>query len=449
MAFGRSNSLSINTGSGSSLFGNDAQSNQPQPAQQPTGSLFGNTASTSQPQQSGGLFGNNNNNSSAPTAQLSGGGLFGSTATSSQPQQGGSLFGAPHAQGQQQSGSLFGGMGQQNNQAQNQQAQTGTGGGLFGGLGTQNKPAMGSSLFGGSTAQQPTNNTQQSSFGASLFNPTASTAAPLVGSLTMGQGNAQQQIVPGTKIDLSNLRPTTRFSDLHDDLKKQIEAIDSFIRQQESYSAQCEALLPNHSTNVDSIKPDVDFVAGKLETVELALENDSRAIDSAKALVKRDAADLMRCARVTENLTLPSQYHYGPSVNTAARTRASTTSADDDSYDVDLVAYFMRQADAMQTTLDTYTSNLAEIENHLRVIEVGTVQQAQQLAAQRTGSRAVNAQNNVRELAETLRGFENAILGAAGLVGSCREGVNELILGRIGGDARQSQGFGNRSTARF
>lgn len=263
----------------------------------------------------------------------------------------------------------------------------------------------------------------------------------------MGQGNAPQNTVPGTKIDLSNLRPTTRFNDLHDDLKKQIEAIDAFIRQQESYSSQCEALLPNHSTNVDSLKPDVEFITGKIETVELALENDSRTIESAKALVKRDATDLMRCARVTENLTLPSQYHYGPTV-TAARSRSAPSSGDDD-YDVDLVGYFMRQADAMQSTLNTYTSNLAEIESHLRVIEFSTIQQAQQIAAQRTGSRASNGQDTVRELADTLRGFENGILGAAGLIGSCREGVNELVLGRIGGDARDSQSYGGRRSVRF
>lgn len=282
-----------------------------------------------------------------------------------------------------------------------------------------------------------------------MFNPTVSTAAPLVGSLTMGQGNAPQNTVPGTKIDLSNLRPTTRFTDLHDDLKKQIEAIDAFIRQQEAYSAQCEALLPAHSTNIDSIKPDVDLITGKIETVELALENDSRAIEGAKALVKRDAADLMRCARVTENLTLPSQYHYGPSVTAATRTsRGATTSADDE-YDVDMVGYFMRQAETMQSTLDTYTSHIAEIENHLRVVEVSTVQQAHQLAAQRTGSRAGSAQDTVMELADTLRGFENGILGAAGLVGSCREGVNELVIGRIGGDPKESQGYGGRRTVRF
>jgi nucleoporin p58/p45 len=34
-----------------------------------------------------------------------------------------------------------------------------------------------------------------------------------------------------------------------------------------------------------------------------------------------------------------------------------------------------------------------------------------------------------------LRGFEASILGVAGAVGECREGVNELVLGKFGGGA--------------
>jgi len=257
----------------------------------------------------------------------------------------------------------------------------------------------------------------------------------------MGQGNtAQSSTQPGVKIDLSNLRPTTRFSDLHDDLKKQIEFIETSIRKQENYATQCEAMIVGHAANVESIKPDVDLIQNKIETVELALENDGAAIANAKELVQRDAGDLIRVARMAENLQLPQQYHYG---------RSSRPSTTDDEYDIDLVGYFGKQAEVMQKTLDTYTSHLAEIEAHLRVVEGSTIQQAHQLAAQRTGGRAGNSSDNVRELAETLRGFESGILGAAGLVGSCREGVNELILGKIGGDPRESVGYGGRKSVRF
>lgn len=458
MAFGRSNSLSLNTGATNSLFGQQTQSSQP-PA---SNSLFGNTASqsttkplfgastnTSQPAQTGSIFGgttNNNNN----TTNAGSSSLFGGNTQQSQPQQNTpSLFGASTQQAQpQQSGhSLFGGNTQQ---TQTQQG----GGGLFGGLSgasqNQNQQSQGSSMFGGlnqnqqnqnqnqgnsmfgglNQNQQSNTNQQQSLHGASVFNQSTSNMGNSALKLTMGQGQAQSQTVPGVKVDISNIRPTTRFSDLHDDIKKQIEQIDTFIKQQESYASQCEALLPNHSDSIASVTPDVDFVAGKVETVELSLENDSRNIKFAKDLLNDDAKDFTRCVRVIENLALPSQYHYGQSTGT--RTRIG-----EEEYDVDLIGYFSRQAEAMQKTLDTFTSNLTEIESHLRVIEANTVQQSQQVAAQRAGGTGNN--DSVRELADTLRGFENGILDAAGFVGACREGVNELILGRIT-DGRESNG---------
>ena len=274
-------------------------------------------------------------------------------------------------------------------------------------------------------------------FGSSLFGGSTNNA-PIAGSLTLGQSQ-QQQTVPGARIDISNLRPTTRFSDLHDDLKKTIENIDGFIKQQESYAAQCEALMPTHSGSVTSVGPDVELINSKVDTVELALENDGREINVAKDLVTSDIADLARCIRVIENLQLPSQFHYGQSVSASTRSRHG-----DDEYDVDLVGYFGRQADTMQKTLNTFTSNLTEIESHLRVIEANTLQQSQQVAAQRSGSGGANANDSVRELADTLRGFENGILDAAGFVGACREGVNELIIGRVSGDAGRGMSNGSR-----
>lgn len=92
---------------------------------------------------------------------------------------------------------------------------------------------------------------------------------------------------------------------------------------------------------------------------------------------------------------------------------------------------------------------MAEIEAHLRVVEGSTIQQAQHLAAQRTGGRAGSNEDTVRELAETLRGFEGGILGAAGLVGSCRQGVEELVQGKFGGEVRETGAFGGRKSVRF
>ena len=128
-------------------------------------------------------------------------------------------------------------------------------------------------MHSGNSATQPppgSNQQQPSLFGTSIFNNTPSNSTePRLG-LTMGQGQPQQQAVPGVKIDITNLRPTTRFSDLQDDLKRQIENIDNLIKQQESYASQCEAMLPTHVQSVASVTPDVELIAGKAETVELA-----------------------------------------------------------------------------------------------------------------------------------------------------------------------------------
>ena len=167
--FGNTNTTQPSTGG---LFGQTQQ----QPAQQPaTGGLFSNSNTSSlfgakpaaPAATGGGLFGNTQTQPASTGTSLFGntaqpaqpaqtgttGGLFGSTTTpQTQPAQtslfggGGGLFGKPAQQPQQPSGGLFGSIGQ------SQPASTS----LFGSQPQQTQqPAMGNSLFGQSTAQQP------------------------------------------------------------------------------------------------------------------------------------------------------------------------------------------------------------------------------------------------------------------------------------------------------
>ncbi|KAF2152410.1 hypothetical protein K461DRAFT_294081 [Myriangium duriaei CBS 260.36] len=449
MAFGRSNSLSINTGAANSSFGQQNQTTQPSTASglfgaatSKPGGIFGSTPS-SQPQNSPSVFGSGNN--ATNTTSTAAGGLFGNTAQQSQPQQSGGLFSSlgqgTQSQTQTQtglSGGLFGGGGQ--NQSQTQPAQTTS---TFGGLGqSQNQqtsqPAPTSGLFSlnkpplfNNTSSQPPppqQPQQPSLLGQSLFN-NSTTANPLAGSLTMGQGNAPSSVQPGVKIDLSNIRPTTRFSDLHDDLKSQIEQIDNFIKQQESYASQCEALLPSHSSNMATIPPDVALIESKAETVELGLENDGRNISAAKETLKTDVKDLTRCARVIENQSLPSRFHYGPGALSSAGSTGSSAAGLDDDYDVDLLGYFSRQAEGMHSARSGFEQNLAEIEAHLAVVERRTAALIGEVGRDRA-STPRSGDDTVRELADTLRGFEGGILDAARRVGGCREGLEDLVVGR-------------------
>lgn len=233
--------------------------------------------------------------------------------------------------------------------------------------------------------------------------------------------------VPGVKIDVSNLRGTTRFGDLHEELQKQIEQIDNFIQTQISFKEQCDAVMPGHAANLTSVPSDVELVRARYENAELALDNDSEAIKGLKDLVIRDAADARRSFRATETLKLPHQFHYSSSLRNTSSAAVDANSAEDDPSD--LVSYFNRMTDEMSKTLEVYRQNLAEIETHLQTVESTTVSQNQKLLSMR-GPRSGNSRNGedqIRELGAVLRQFEGGILGVAERVGNARETLSELI----------------------
>lgn len=279
--------------------------------------------------------------------------------------------------------------------------------------------------------QQQQQSTQPSLLGASRY--AQSQYQPFVtGRLTMGQGQGgapQPTTTPATKLDWSNVRNTTRFNDLTDEAKQDIEKIDKLIADQEEFCKQIEAFIPQHATNLASLAPDVNLITEKLDEVDRSLAVDAQGVQQDKNITEKDEIDIARCIRIIDNLRMPAQYVYHPAANNGRQPQPPVW---DDTYDVDLVGnYFQPLTQDMAKLLATYSSNLAEIESHMGTIEQSTVSQAQQLAAQRSGlgGRDVGA-DSVRQLADTLRGFEASILAAAGKVGACREGVNELVLGK-------------------
>lgn len=432
----------------SGLFGSTTQQSQPQ---QSTG-LFGSSNQQSQPQQGSGLFGSSNQQSQSQPQQGTGlfgsntqqaqpqqsGGLFGSSTTQSQPQQNSGLFGSnsqpqqssifgSFGQGQSQQGA--GGSGQSTAQAQPQQQS----GGLFSNLTNQNQQQQQpqeTSLFNSQTQQQ----FQQ----GSLFNnPPSQPANPLL---------QFQPMASGAKIDADHLRPTTRFSDLHETLQKELEAVDGMIQRQISCHDQCRAMMPSHADKLSFLPNDVDYVSRRLKTLTEALENDAQAIDHVRSIARRDYDDTCLAFAVVDNLRLHPQYQHrriwnGPMdatvspslVDPAPRAGAAGVGVgaapDTATTARDLVAYFSHRADDMTRTLQTYTHSIAEIEHHLRGLEARTALQVQQaMFARGSDGEARSADDQVRELAVVLREFENGILGVAGKVGAAREGVQELLL---------------------
>lgn len=277
-----------------------------------------------------------------------------------------------------------------------------------------------------------------------------------LGSSLLGQRSTQQTTVPGVKIDVSQMRGTTRFNDLHEELQRKIEQVDSFIQQQINYAGQCSALLPTHEQDLSYIPNDVDFVAHKLDTTELTIGNDSVAIAKVKDLVREDTDDAQLSFKAIDNLKLPQHFHYSGlrSTGLAYSTRSAVDSATMDAADdvptsADLISYFKKRADALAKTAAEYDRSVHEIEIHLRTVEASAIAQTEAIMARSALSNSSSSRNGgatagryegrngisaghddeLRNLAAVLADFERGILSVASKVGAVREGVVELVVG--------------------
>ncbi|KAL8408292.1 hypothetical protein RB594_006913 [Gaeumannomyces avenae] len=416
---------------GGGLFGSAA----PAASAPATGGLFGSTATAAQPQQpaGGGLFGG-----AQASNTTTGGGLFGA-AQSSNPTTtttGGGLFGG--AQPSNTAGSsFFGGQQQQQQQQQQQAAPAQATGGLFGQ--SQAKPSLfGSSLAPTASAPQ----TQPSMFGRTM----GATAAPTPG-LTMGQSTNQQQVIPGVRIDISNLKSTTRFNDLQETIQEEIQKLDKGIQVIMQQCHDVEAFMPAHGEQLGAIPNDVRFVSRKYEGAQTALSSDAQAVKAVRELVHLDAEQAKLSFKAVDNLKLPAQYHtaglWSSSSAAAVRQQQEATggsgggSGDSNS---DLIAFFSRTADEMDEQLKRFQRNLGEIESHMQGVSSNLFEQLQRTTAARNAgaSGTGGPEDQVAELASVLSGFEESILTVASAVGGVREGVTTLQLGDFMGQGRDS-----------
>ncbi|KAF7519641.1 hypothetical protein G7054_g13026 [Neopestalotiopsis clavispora] len=407
-----SGSASSAAPSAGGLFGT---ASQPQTTQPSTGSgLFG--AASSAAPSTGGLFGNaaaTPQPAAETTQQSTGSGLFGSlnpnanTQNAQPAQAGGQLFGnAPSnaAQPQQQTG-LFGSSTANNTQPQQQQQQQQTTG-----------------LFGASTqTAQPAQNT--SAFGSSILgggNQQNSNAFS-----TLGAQSTNQQTVPGVRIDLSNVRGTTRFNDLQEDLQKKIVWLDDQIQSYMNQKHELDAFMPGHGDMLSNIPNDVKFVQMKYDGVESALRSDAEAIESVQLLHQKDAENGRLCFRALDNLKLPQQYHTSGLWSSRAQAGASTNTESDGQ---DIVNFFSKTASEMDEQLQRYESNLTEIELHMHGIQGSLIEQLQRMMATKNGGPSPSDEK-LAELGAVLRDFEQSILEVAQQVGGAREGMTRLQLG--------------------
>lgn len=249
--------------------------------------------------------------------------------------------------------------------------------------------------------------------------------------------------MPGVKIDLSNIKSTTRFSELHEDIQKEIVRIDDLIQQQISYKEQITAAMSGHSQTMSYIPNDVSYLQDRLNLVETVLDNDASDIQRIKETITQDAKDARLSFTAIENLKLPSQFHHHPGMGgfslPSKSTQQSSADGEDDDGSTDLTSYFNTKHKVIEQTLQQHNKHLSEIESHLKTVEVGTMRKVTRLMEERERGqmdgdegRTSKTQEDLRELGEALRAVETMILSLAGKVGEAREGVIEVTLGAVG-----------------
>jgi nucleoporin p58/p45 len=451
-------------------------------ASQPSGGApFGTTTSqtaggglfrsSSQPAQSGGLFG------SATTQPSQSGGLFGSTT--SQSTTGGGLFGTAMSQ-PAPIGGLFG--------STSQPTQTG---GLFG-TGASSQPAS-SSFFGSAASQQPQGSrlfgamqpsqpqgglftASHPPTGGSLFgglNQTTSNRP--AATLNLGQQSALGTSASTAKIDLEHLRPTTKWDQLTDELQREILNLDTAILNEINKCHEVSDLLPAIAGSGSNIPNDVAYVTQRLEEVETGLENDAEDIQALKEqTVKKDANEAKICFRAVDRLKMPAQYQAsvaGPAnsitagvygghglsgwwnhpqtlrrsirgAGGAGGSRLLQLPGDDDDGILDggpssLLDLFERRTDEMKQSLAENKALLSEIEEFVGSVE-GKIAAKQREVMGREGrlNGVQGEEDQVGLLRYVFGEFERSLYEVADKVGGTRDGVQELVIGDLGGRHR-------------
>jgi nucleoporin p58/p45 len=296
---------------------------------------------------------------------------------------------------------------------------------------------MSSGSLGSTQNQQPQQSTMFSSLGQNQNNQGTSLnqsqgglfGNTLTGGLTLGQNN-QQQTVPGVTIDMSNIRSTTRFGDLHQDIKKEIENIDAVIQAQIRMKNDCDAIMKAHDSQLAQIPHDVEFCQRKLIGVQNAGAGDVYSINLVKKYIDTDVQHAKLSFKAIDNLKLPPQYHNSGIWSTKTTSSGNQVQSNGEGGAQDMVSFFSSTADELAATLASYQKHIVEIEQHLRGVEGSSAAQLNTLIAKRNGSFA-GIEDPMEQLTGALRDFEESLLGVAGNVGAAREGVQGLQLGRL------------------
>ncbi|KAK6356129.1 Nucleoporin nup49/NSP49 (Nuclear pore protein nup49/NSP49) [Orbilia javanica] len=374
------------TPSAGGLFGSTAAAAATTSA--PAGGLFGATTTATTTPAAGGLFG------STPAATSAGGGLLGAptaataapassglfgSATTSQPAAGGGLFGAGSAASQPAAsgaGGLFGGS----------TAGGASGGGLFGQPASKPIPTL---------LSQPAAQTSTGLFGASAAQPQAS---------LFGQTQTQPQVQPqAVEMNFSNMRGTTRYEELHQDVRSLLDFLDEYVQKAIGISQELSARSVTHKDTMETVDDDVEHVSRKLGFATTFLNNDGHSIGQLHNASTQLINTATLSTRTIDILRLPmsQRSHY-----------LSTHHTSNPEYS--LMPYFEEKSSELEGKATNFLAAVGEVEKTLEAVErdVGQVN--------------TSAESKVREVVKAEKVVFSGMLAVASKVATVNEDLKTL-----------------------
>ncbi|KAF3920790.1 hypothetical protein ABW20_dc0105692 [Dactylellina cionopaga] len=386
--FGASATTSAPSGGG--LFGATNTANTATTSAPAAGGLFG-ASTTAAASSGGGLFGANPITTSAPAA----GGMFGAASTA-QPAAGGGLFGAgagvPTLNSQPAaSGGMFGNS-------------STTGGGMFGGQQQQQQQRPTPTLFGQSA--QPTAQPTLGGggfFSSSAAQPQQNTFGQSQQQHGFGQSQQPQMQAQAVEMNFSNMRGTTRYEELHADVRNLLDYLDDYVHKAIGISQELSARSVGHKETMESVDGDVEHVSRKLGYTTTFLNNDGHSIGQ----LHNASAQLINTAalstRTIDILRLPisQRSHYLSSHHTS-------------NPEYSLIPYFEEKTGELEGKTQNFLMAVDEVEKTLEAVErdVGQVN--------------VSAESKVKEIVKAERVVFSGMLAVASKVATVNEDLKSV-----------------------
>jgi nucleoporin p58/p45 len=216
-------------------------------------------------------------------------------------------------------------------------------------------------------------------------------------------------------IDVSNIKGTTRFNDLHEDIQKQIQQIDELIQQEGIRNKEAiDAALPQHGEQIGRIPEDTSFIERKCEGVSAVHKSDVFAIQEARQHVKKDWDHAQLVAKgINMEKFAPSE-------------RFSPSDADAD-LTSQLTRLHLEEVVAQEQRCD-------DLGKHVNLVGTHMENLAENVTVYGRRRKGQSSDLRLAELSAVLREFEAQIRCAAAEVESAREAMTELQLkGFMGG----------------